>query len=229
MTVLKAYAQEKKTLFDARARDHAKINPHHVFKQLEHALNEKIQALTCMQNQVPPLLYWQINECPEHMYCLDLAHKKLSIVTKIHDLNSYYKISAPAWQINKVLTHTLSWSDFALTLRVQLQRSPDHYHTLLHGFLILEPEKMRSFCETLAALLHQKERITIRANGKNYSILRYCPHQGADLSSAKIENHHVVCPRHHWRFDLEKHGQCSTNASGIEATCLSHAPLTPTK
>jgi nitrite reductase/ring-hydroxylating ferredoxin subunit len=43
-------------------------------------------------------------------------------------------------------------------------------------------------------------------------VQRYCPHGGSDLSEAEVEDGHVVCPGHHWRFSLAT-GVCA-NAAG---------------
>ena len=62
-----------------------------------------------------------------------------------------------------------------------------------------------------------KERVIIEYNGKRYSILRYCPHQGADLSQGHFEGCHLVCPKHQWHFDMTDKGRCQLNESSIKA------------
>ena len=51
-------------------------------------------------------------------------------------------LTAPSWQIMRVLDKKLTWEDFALTFRMQLNREPDVYQTLIQGFLIMEPERI---------------------------------------------------------------------------------------
>ena len=48
------------------------------------------------------------------------------------------------------------------------------------------------------------ESITIKNNGKDVVIQRYCPHNGEDLKSACIENGVLTCSRHNWKFDLKQ-------------------------
>ncbi|MEW6464004.1 Rieske 2Fe-2S domain-containing protein [Ectopseudomonas khazarica] len=43
-------------------------------------------------------------------------------------------------------------------------------------------------------------------DGKINILDAYCPHMGADLSHGTIENDHVVCPFHHWKYDAG--GKC---------------------
>ena len=87
----------------------------------------------------------------------------------------------------------------------------------MHGFLILDPEKIHSFCLKLANTIKKKERIIVEHNGKRYSVLRYCPHQGADLTHGHFEGCSLICPRHQLHFDLDNHGKCENNELGIDA------------
>ena len=214
---LTAYAKDYEKIFADRREDNKKINPQEVFVRLKQALQEKLNELQLVNHTVHTLLYWRLNECPETMYCLDLANKTIEITTSIHDLNKYCRLTAPAWLVNKVLIGDMNWPDFALTFRMTIERVPDVYNTILHGFLILDAEKIRSFCEKMANASRNKERITIECEGKQYSILRYCPHQGADLSQAHFDGCYLVCPRHQWHFDMENKGKCLQNESTLEA------------
>jgi UDP-MurNAc hydroxylase len=217
---IRAYAHEKQPLFLARAAAEKHINPQAVFDALKPALQAKLAQLTTLSHTMTTCLYWQITEHPKMLYCVDLQKKTVDLVDKVRDKSNFCQITAPASMVAKVLNQTLSWSEFALTLRVNIERVPNVYNTLLHGFLILPTEKLRSFCEKLAAIEHNQERITIEYAGQHYSILRYCPHQGGDLALAKREGAYLICPRHQWKFDLLKHGQCSDNACSIEAIRL---------
>ncbi len=212
------YTQEKINLFKKREQQHRLINPKAVFKALKPVLEDKLQRLSNIHTNT--LLYWCIQECPKTMYCINLTEKTLQEVKKIKDPHHYYKITAPAWQVHEVLTHKLRWSEFALTFRVQLERAPDVYDTIIHGFLLLDTEKIDSFCKKMTKNDRNQERIVIEHKGKKYSILRYCPHQGADLSKAQCEGSYLVCPRHQWKFDLEHDGQCTHNESSIHAICI---------
>ena len=66
-----------------------------------------------------------------------------------------------------------------------------------------------------------KERAVISAGEGRYSVHRYCPHQGADLTEGWVEGGQLlVCPRHRWQFDLDKQGKCTLNNSSICAERL---------
>ena len=215
-----AYADAYKAFFEERMRANDKINPQDVFLRLQEELQHKIDALKLVNEKVSTLLYWAISEHPNNMICMDLAHKTLKITDSIDDPSHYCKITAPAWQVNKVLNREISWPDFALTFRLKIERVPDVYNTILHGFLILDAEKIGSFCEKMATTYKRKDRVLIEYNGKKYSVLRYCPHQGADLAEGHVDGTNLVCPRHQWEFDLEKGGQCIYNDSSIDAICI---------
>lgn len=57
-----------------------------------------------------------------------------------------------------------------------------------------------------ALVMHRME--VIGTNGVRYGCDRYCPHKGADMLGTLVEEGVLTCPRHHWRFDLEKGGVC---------------------
>ena len=66
-----------------------------------------------------------------------------------------------------------------------------------------------------------KERAIVEAGGARYSVVRYCPHQGADLTEGWVEGGNLlVCPRHRWQFDMEKQGRCTSNNSSLCAEKL---------
>ncbi len=219
-----SYANEQKELFENRKQLNDKIEPAQVFLRLKNELTRKIKALKLVNDTVHTTLYWCISDYPEKMYCIDLAKKTIKVTKVIFDANNYCKITAPAWQVNKVLNKEISWPDFSLTFRFKLERVPEVYNTILHGFLILDAEKIASFCEKMHTTNSKNERIIVQCNGKKYSILRYCPHQGADLSEAHIEGQKIVCPRHQWQFDLSDQGKCKYNESTLQAICISDPP-----
>ncbi len=44
-------------------------------------------------------------------------------------------------------------------------------------------------------------------NGEFFAVSDICPHVGAPLGGGWVENGHIVCPFHYWRFEL-KTGKC---------------------
>lgn len=92
------------------------------------------------------------------------------------------------------------------------------YHVIIHGFLMMEPEDMNWFCAKVLDAEANQQRVLVEADGRRYSIHKYCPHQGADLSQGWIENGTLLtCSRHRWQFDLSNGGKCTTNNSTIRA------------
>lgn len=215
-----SYADEYKEFFSAREKDQKQIDPEAVFLQLKRELLDKLSKLRLVNHTINTLLYWRMSECPEKMYCIDLMNKTIEVTSCIKDLNNYYRMTAPAWLVNKVLTGEMNWPDFALTFRVTIERVPDVYNTVIHGFLILDTNKIQSFCEKMQKTNTNNERIIKMCEGKQYSILRYCPHQGADLSQGYLEGPLMVCPRHQWKFDIKNNGKCIDNETCIDAICL---------
>jgi len=216
---LKGYAKEYETYFHNRTLENNKINPEKVFLGLRADLEKKIDQLHLVHTEITTPLYWQIEEYPK-LYCINFHEKTLSVVDGIVDANNFYHIKAPAWQVNKVLTKEMNWPDFALTFRVKLARNPDVYHTLIHGFLTLDAESLSRLCTLIKNFHESHERMIITVNGKRYSVLRFCKHQGADLKEGWLEKSCLVCPRHRWHYDILNEGKCTTNLESIEAICL---------
>lgn len=40
-----------------------------------------------------------------------------------------------------------------------------------------------------------------------YCLENRCPHAGANLAGGRVDDCHLVCPQHHWKFNLET-GAC---------------------
>jgi UDP-MurNAc hydroxylase len=114
------------------------------------------------------------------------------------------------------------WQDIALSLQASVQRLPDVYNTIANIFLFADESNL---AESLLQNLNlSKERIVIEHLGYQYQINRYCPHQGGDLTYARIDdNMNVVCPRHSWKFDLGCEGKCKSSGMSIEAVKLGRA------
>jgi UDP-MurNAc hydroxylase len=85
----------------------------------------------------------------------------------------------------------------------------------------MEAEDIGRYCDLILEIEGQENRITVEAEGRQYSVRRYCPHQGGDLAQGWMEQgRFLVCPRHRWQFDLLRSGRCTTNAMSIDAICL---------
>lgn len=216
---IRAYASDYQKIFQQRALENQKVSPREVFIKLRTELEKKLRPLKLVNDKITTPLYWQIDGHSE-MYLVDLKEKTLTVTNEIQDPNNFYKISAPAWIINKVLNKELDWRDFALSFRAKLSRNPDVYHSLIHSFLVVQAEDLERCCELISKYHAKKERIIVESEGKRYSILRWCPHQGGDLKCGWIENGNLVCPRHRWQYNLKDHGKCVNNDDSIHAICL---------
>ncbi len=100
------------------------------------------------------------------------------------------------------------WEDLFLSMRFAAKRQPDLYNWPLFAVLrygnepklIAQIEKMMQEAEN--------EKIVVRDEEKEYQVQRYCPHAGEDLSHAEVQDGKLICPRHHWVFDLRCQGKC---------------------
>ncbi len=221
-----AHAQEYIENYAKRYRDYF-TKLHHTFSEEEnqqvlHRLSDEMQKKLdqfTLHERIQLPLYVSLTGV-DPMLKIDFVHKRIERVHEISE-DQFYSMRSPAWQIQRVLDRHLTWEDWCLTFRIHLERHPDEYHPLIHGFLILEAEDLNAFCaKTLEREAHN-ERMIVEAEGCRYEVDRYCPHQGADLKMAWVEGkHHLVCPRHRWTFDLEQEGACTTNYTSIHAKKL---------
>jgi UDP-MurNAc hydroxylase len=187
-----------------------------VYNRLQTALEEKLNLLT-LRDRVQIPLYFCLSDIPDTMLRVDFPAKVVERVSLLPEAE-HYCITAPSWEVARVLDDKLTWEDFTLTFRMRLNRAPDVYHVVIHGFLMMEPEDMNWFCSKVLDAEANQERILVEADGRRCSIHRYCPHQGADLSQGWIEQGHLLtCARHRWQFDLDNEGRCTSNDTSIHA------------
>jgi UDP-MurNAc hydroxylase len=204
----------------------ADSRPRHSERELD-AMLEKLRielqrklATFILRERVRVPLYFGFCDSTEEMLRIDFQDNRVDRVPEIRD-QDYYSLRAPAWQIARILNRAITWEEFALTFRMRLNRRPDVYQTLIQGFLLMEPEDMNWFCAKLLEIEERQKRIIIEAEGTRYSIDRYCPHQGGDLSQGWLADGRLwTCPRHRWQFALDKDGRCLTSNGSIHAVCL---------
>ena len=144
----------------------------------------------------------------------DSTYEEDNIVHETSINKPYYLIKTYLWEMEKILDKTMDWEDWTLTFRNQLKRNPDKYMSLLHGVLYMDIEDI-PFLERKLHSLKITEKIRVYSDGKPYMINRYCPHQGADLKNVVIIDNKVICPIHHWTFDLLQNGDCNTSIDSI--------------
>lgn len=181
-----------------------------IFSKLLAELRRKLDWLS-LRERVKIPLYFGLHDISDRYIRVDFQNNIVAEAKCIAEAN-YYAISTYSWEIARVLDRKITWEDFTLTFRMTISREPDIYETVIHGFLMMEIEDMNWFCRKVLDAESLNERMLIRTQECNYSVNRYCPHQGADLSQGWIEkDRYLVCPRHRWSFDLKNEGQCTMN------------------
>ena len=215
---VRAYASRYAEYFADRPA-HSPPEARKILEQLRIELQRKLANFS-LHERIPVPLYFGLSDGDGHVLKVDFPAQTVDIVSTIPD-SHHYSIKAPSWQIARVLDGSITWEELALTFRVKLNRKPDVYQTLIQGFLLMEPEDMHWFCEKFAGIERRQNRIIIEAGGTRYSIDRFCPHQGGDLSQGWLqEGRFWTCPRHRWRFALDKGGNCIGSNASIHAICL---------
>jgi len=219
---LRAYAADQAHLYGPRRRNILRAEVAELHELLRVELRRKLDLLE-LHKRVGMPLYVMIREAPTRLLRVDFQERRVEVVAAIRD-SCRYTMTVSAVDIARVLERKLTWEDFLLSLRHRMSRNPDVYDPILHGFIGLEIDDIREFCEGVRATEARRERTTVVAGGQRYSVLRYCPHQGADLAEGWVEEgRYLVCPRHRWQFDLREGGQCPLNGASIEARCQQDA------
>jgi UDP-MurNAc hydroxylase len=214
------YAASYRDFFQKRSSTHKQVDERETTEALRIELEDKLAELR-LANRVTVPLYVKLGWATGSMLRVDFQRRVVEYVAA-HTESRFYELSAPAWQIAKVLNRELTWEEFALTFRLRLKRNPDAYDPILHAFLIMEAEDLSGYCDLISKIEAHEERITVKADdGRRYSVRRYCPHQGGDLAQGWMEQgRFLVCPRHRWRFDILQSGRCTTNPTSIDAVCV---------
>ena len=213
--------------YAARYADYfADRQPRFSRQQLDSLLTQLTAQLECklstftLRERIRVPLFFGLRDSPSDLLRIDFAANRVERVSSILE-SDFYSIKAPSWQIARILDHSITWEEFALTFRMRLNRKPDVYQTLIQGYLLMEPEDMNWFCGRLLDIEQRQKRVTIEAGGTRYSIDRFCPHQGADLTQGWLSDGHLwTCPRHRWQFALDKEGRCLSSNGSIHAVCL---------
>jgi UDP-MurNAc hydroxylase len=222
MPYLRPYAARRASLLEARARAVAAVDPVAVLGALRHELSRKLDALA-LRGRVALPLYVTLEELPGRHLRVSFPSHRVEEVVDVPETGRY-TLRARAGDVARVLERRVPWEAFLLSFRHRMSRDPDQYDPVLHGFLALEVEDLPAFCDAVLRSESQKERTVIEAGGRRWSIQRFCPHQGADLSAAWVQGSCVVCPRHRWRFDLEDAGRCAENGASVHARTIGGQP-----
>lgn len=145
---------------------------------------------------------------------LDLFQRTLVEVSSL-PAKAVYHFQIENQVMSEFFSSNCLWDEFMLSLRFGIHRSPDHFNTVVLDFMRLEAEDL-----CLYPRKKQVGRVRVGCDADIYEIDRYCPHQGGDLTNALIVGSELICPRHGWRFDLQRDGVCIENNTSINAIRL---------
>ena len=151
---------------------------------------------------------------------IDLTHRRVKLIDyKLYRLpESYMKVSASKAYFHLMSDSSYRWQDIYLSLRASVKRVPDVFNTFINIFLFSDTSNIRSGFTTTLDVKNDRIQIINPIDGKNYEINRYCPHNGADLKNARIDdNGNLICPRHSWLFNLKNDGKCEKADASIDA------------
>jgi len=215
METIESYANEYRYVFEERENQKINYDPQEVQNRLLVELKSKLNNFNIEQS-MDVCMVFNLNEILDTSIIIDFKNKSINIENKNNiDSLSSYEISSSTGDVGRLLDGYLNWEDFMLSFRHRLKRTPDVYQVAINGFLTMEKEDVPDFVDNLMRLQNQRERITVEAGGVLYSIDKFCPHQGSDLTTHQIEDdRYLICPKHRWTFDLENDG----NAVGVDAT-----------
>ncbi len=123
------------------------------------------------------------------------------------DCGYHFEFQAP--HLAQVLRDEMSWEDLLLSLRFKAHRDPDRYNQYLFTFLkMADHGALQAIAQAeLTSGARPDDTFTREIDGCSFEIQRFCPHAGSDLSEAEVVDGKIVCPGHHWHFDL-KDGSC---------------------
>jgi UDP-MurNAc hydroxylase len=215
---VRGYAARVADLFEGRQKP-SQSELGGVLERLREEMRHKLARLE-LRDRVAVALYVWLEELPERVLRIDFPSQRIEEVQAVRD-EPRYTFKLRAADALSVLDRELTWEEFFLSFRFRLSRSPDDYDPVLHGFLALEADDLGALCDSIREVEARKERAIVQAGEGRYSVIRYCPHQGADLAGGWIEDGHLlVCPRHRWHFDLDKQGRCTMNGSSVCAERL---------
>ena len=179
----------------------------HLLKEFSEHIKELFSSSPVIRDKINSLVLFTIAGRYGGKAYVDTRNAGFSISDTSPDTPNY-EIMLDAKIANLLAKKEHIWEDIFLSLRFKAARNPDNYNWPLFALLRFGQEKKqiaeieRQFKE------NELEKITVYDKDKTYTIQRYCPHAGEDLSNAKIKDGILVCPRHHWTFDLEKKGKC---------------------
>lgn len=182
--------------------------PSHNFVQ---EFAEYIQQLFCksdyLTNKVNALVKFTLTGTNGGCVYIDSRDQHFAVKQSSTETPNY-EFTIPVAIANLLVKGEEQWEDLFLSMRFTAKRKPDIYNWPLFAVLRYgnEPKLIAQIENVMRAA--ENEKILVRDECQKYQVQRYCPHAGADLTHAKIQDSKLICPRHHWAFDLRSQGKC---------------------
>ena len=145
-------------------------------------------------------------------WAVDFRDGSSGVYAELGECQYRYRF-ATRW-LPAILDGRVPWEDFFLSMRFSAAREPDLYNDYLLGLLKFATPQALEAVEKFERDMPAGQRVVVEAEGVRYSVQRYCPHAGADLSetSEVVAGGVLRCLNHYFEFDLET-GRCLNGAS----------------
>jgi UDP-MurNAc hydroxylase len=167
-------------------------------------------------SDVPQIIFkWGENN--DQKIVIDLNEKNFS--DNENEKNPYIKLIASEEYF--ALMHSgYRWQDIYLSLRAKVVRRPDTFNNIANIFIFSDVGNITNSMESTVDISNERFKREINP-GITVTHDRFCPHQGADLCDAKIDENFILkCPRHGWEFDLSKNGVNKESKETINAEII---------
>lgn len=121
-------------------------------------------------------------------------------------IKNFFRLKAEPKYFSLMANPNYRWQDISLAFRATIKRRPNIFCNNINLFLFSDLDNIYSSFTSSKEI--PSDKCVVNYNGHGYLINRYCPHQGADLSKAKIDSTgNLICPRHGWKFNLNNEGK----------------------
>jgi len=122
--------------------------------------------------------------------------------------------------IHSIINGELTWEEFFLSCRFRVKRFNNKYNDHFLGLLKFSDKIALRGIERYEQSISD-ETITV-SNGQNKFVIdKYCPHAGASLENAPIENGNITCLLHNYIFDLKTGKSLNSNCRLRKAKAIS--------
>lgn len=193
---------------------------------IENTIVDVAGLLTQVKDRLSQIENIVFEECPIIYFdwgdggmLIDLNRKSAETTNTLTTLEgNFMRVTACKRYFNLLADSRNRWQEVYLSLRATFDRRPSNFNTFVNLFLFSDISNIRSGFLTTLSIADERMAVVNPSDGKNYEVNRFCPHNGADLSSAEIDdNGRIRCPRHGWLFDINDGGRCLNAEMTLEA------------